>query len=76
MELGPLKGRSFRWTLLVLVLCAWMSMGLLSDCDPEVSGPVITGVGGAVADVTAVIIEAGFAALVPETPTPVVSGGS
>lgn len=76
MKSGPLTRRGFRWALLVLVLCSWMSMGLLSDCDPAIAGPLITGVGSAVADITAVAIEAGFASLVPETPTPVVTTGT
>ncbi|HOA74065.1 MAG TPA: hypothetical protein PL151_04865 [Phycisphaerae bacterium] len=75
MKVGPLKGKRFRWALLVLATSSWMSMGLLSDCDPEIAGPVITGVGSAAADIAAVLVEAGFAALVPETPTPVTTGG-
>jgi len=74
MKSGFSGKRSIRWALLVLVCCSWMSMGLLSDCDPEIAGPVITGVGAATADVAAVIIDAAFQALVPETPTPVTTG--
>jgi hypothetical protein len=76
MKFGPLRGRGFRWALLVLVLCSWMSMGVLSDCDPQIAGPVIITTGNAVADITAALIEAGFASLVPETPTPVVTTGT
>lgn len=75
MRFGPLQGKGLRWALLVFVASCWMSMGVLSDCDPEIAGPVITGVGGAAADIAAVIVEAGFQALVPETPTPVTTGG-
>lgn len=74
MKFGPLKGKGLRWALLVFFVCSWMSMGLLSDCDPEIAGPVISGVGGAAADIAAVLIEAGFEALIPETPTPVTTG--
>lgn len=74
MKFGPLQGRGLRWALLVFVASCWMSMGLLSDCDPAISGQVISGVGSATADVVATIIQAGFEALVPETPTPVTTG--
>ncbi len=74
MNFGPLKGKMLVWALLVFVTSCWMSMGLLSECDPTIAGPVITGVGSAAADVAAVLINAGFEALVPETPTPVTTG--
>lgn len=74
MKSSMLKKTGFRWALLIFVASCWMSMGLLSECDPAIAGPVITGVGNATADVVSVAIQAIFQSLVPEVPTPVTSG--
>ncbi len=60
-----------RWGVLILVLCSWMSLGVLSDCDTEIADQVLTGVGGATADLASVLIVALFDAIKPEEQTPV-----
>jgi len=71
MRFGLFHGRPGRWALYIVVVCAWMSMGVLSDCDPELAGSVLSGVGSALADLSATFIEAFFKSITPETPTPV-----
>ena len=60
MKSNRMGKTGFRWMLLVFVASCWMSMGVLSECDPTISGPVITGVGNATADVVSVAIKAIF----------------
>jgi hypothetical protein len=69
-----LNRRGFRWALLIFVASCWMSMGVLSDCDPTIAGQVLSGVGAAAADVAAVLIEAVFDQITPTVPTPVTTG--
>jgi dolichol kinase len=76
MRLNPLSRSGCRWLLLVFVASCWMSMGVLSECDPAIAGPVITGVGDAAASVASTVITAVFQAMVPEEHTPVTTTGT
>ncbi len=71
MSLGTSRKRSLRWAILIVVATCWMSMGVLSDCDPTIANQVLSGVGSATADVASVLIQAGFQAITPQEHTPV-----
>lgn len=66
-----LTSMPIRWTLLILVACSWMSMGALSECDPQIASDILDGVGAAVAGVADVLITALFDAMKPQEQTPV-----
>ncbi len=76
MSHRTLTSRKCRWATFVLIASAWMSTGVLSDCDPEIAGTVVSGVGSATADLTATLVGAFFESIVPEVPTPVTTGGT
>jgi len=73
MKVGLAGKRSCRWALYCLVVCVWMSMGILSDCDPETANQVLDGIGKATAGLADTVINAVFQDLGPEVPTPVTS---
>ncbi|MBI4581934.1 MAG: hypothetical protein HY718_19710 [Planctomycetes bacterium] len=76
MSLGPFSSRRYRWALLILVSCCWMSMGVLSDCDPAIANQVLDGVGNATADVAGTLIQALFDSIKPEAQTPVTTSST
>jgi len=62
--------------LLALIACTWMSMGVLSDCNPTVANTFLEGVEGAAASLADGLISAAFSALMVEEkkPAPVNTG--
>ncbi len=63
--------------LLALIACSWMSMGVLSDCEPAVANTFLEGVEGAAASLADGLISAAFSSLMVEEkePAPVNTGG-
>ncbi len=62
--------------LLALIACSWMSMGVLSDCNPAVANSFLKGVEGAASSLADGLISAAFSALMVEEkkPAPVNTG--
>lgn len=71
MSFRRLTAHRCRWAVLILVACSWMSMGVLSDCDPAIADQVLTGVGSATSTLAGTLIEAMFDAIKPEERIPV-----
>ena len=63
--------------LLALIACSWMTMGVLSDCNPTVANAFLEGVEGAASSLADGLISAAFSALMVEEkkPAPVTTGG-
>ena len=76
MKSSALNTRGLRWVLLILVVCSWMSMGVLSNCDPAIADQVITGVGSATASVASTVIVAVFDSIKPPVRQPVTTTGT
>lgn len=71
MKASLFSRRELRWGLLVLILCSWMCVGALSNCDPTIAGQVLDGVGSATANLASTLVQALFDSIKPTVPTPV-----